>query len=57
MMLLKEVYPLQQEGVAKERAEKYLSGGNGALMGFELKGGLEARKEIYRLLERILSCC
>ena len=40
------IYPSVQEGVAKERAEKYLSGGNGALMGFELKGGLEAERNL-----------
>ena len=45
------IYPSVQEGVAKERAEKYLSGGNGALMGFELKGGLEAGKKFIDSLE------
>ena len=37
--------------MAKERAEKYLTGGNGALMGFELKGGLEAGKKFIDSLE------
>ncbi|MFL2719781.1 MAG: PLP-dependent transferase, partial [Gammaproteobacteria bacterium] len=32
-------------------AEKYLNGGNGALMGFELKGGLEAGKKFIDSLE------
>ena len=45
------IYPYVQEGVAKERAEKYLNGGNGALMGFELKGGLEAGKKFIDSLE------
>ena len=45
------IYPSVQEGVAKERAEKYLNGGNGALMGFELKGGLEAGKKFIDSLE------
>ena len=45
------IYPSVQEGVAKERAEKYLDGGNGALMGFELKGGLEAGKKFIDSLE------
>ena len=45
------IYPSVQEGVAKERAEKYLTGGNGALMGFELKGGLEAGKKFIDSLE------
>ncbi len=44
------IYPSMQEGVAKERAEKYLNGGNGALMGFELKG-LEAGKKFIDSLE------
>lgn len=45
------IYPSVQEGVAKERAKKYLNGGNGALMGFELKGGLEAGKKFIDSLE------
>ena len=45
------IYPSVQKGVAKERAEKYLNGGNGALMGFELKGGLEAGKKFIDSLE------
>ena len=45
------IYPSVQEGVAKQRAEKYLTGGNGALMGFELKGGLEAGKKFIDSLE------
>jgi O-acetylhomoserine (thiol)-lyase len=45
------IYPSVQEGVAKERAEKYLDGGNGALVGFELKGGLEAGKKFIDSLE------
>ena len=45
------IYPSVQKGVAKERAEKYLDGGNGALMGFELKGGLEAGKKFIDSLE------
>ena len=45
------IYPSVQGGLAKERAEKYLNGGNGALMGFELKGGLEAGKKFIDSLE------
>jgi len=45
------IYPSVQQGAAKERAEKYLNGGNGALMGFELKGGLEAGKKFIDSLE------
>jgi O-acetylhomoserine (thiol)-lyase len=45
------IYPSVQQGAAKERAEKYLNGGNGALMGFELKGGLAAGKKFIDSLE------
>ena len=38
----KVFHPSQQMGVAKQRAEKYLRGGQGGLVGFELKGGREA---------------
>ncbi|MDA9196501.1 PLP-dependent transferase, partial [Gammaproteobacteria bacterium] len=34
-----------------ERAEKYLKGGNGALMGVELKGGVESGKKFIDSLE------
>jgi len=40
----KVIYPGFHEGENKKRAEKYLQDGNGALIGFELKGGLEAGK-------------
>ena len=33
------------EGEIGERAKKYFKGGNGALMGMEVKGGLEAGKK------------
>ena len=43
-------HPSQQTGVGKQRAEKYLRGGQGGLVGFELKGGSEAgRKSIDAL--------
>lgn len=45
------IYPSVQDGVAKERAQKYLKGGNGALMGFELKGGVDAGKKFIDSLE------
>ena len=38
------IYPKYQQGVYKERAEKYLEEGNGPLVGFELEGGLDAGK-------------
>ena len=49
--VVRVIYPSVQQGAAKERAEKYLNGGNGALMGFELKGGLEAGKKFIDSLE------
>jgi O-acetylhomoserine (thiol)-lyase len=36
------IYPGLAEGVAKERADKYLHGGYGGLVGFELAGGKAA---------------
>lgn len=38
------IFPGLQKGKLKERADKYLKGGYGALIGFELKGGIEAGK-------------
>ena len=39
------IYPKYQQNIYKERAAKYLKQGNGPLVGFELKGGLEAGKK------------
>lgn len=36
------IYPGLMSGLARERADIYLKGGYGGLLGFELKGGLEA---------------
>ena len=47
----KVIYPSVQSGTAKERAEKYLKGVNGALMGVELKGGVESGKKFIDSLE------
>lgn len=47
----KVIYPSVQSGTAKERAGKYLKGGNGALMGVELKGGVESGKKFIDSLE------
>ncbi len=44
-------YPGIATGQPKERAEKYLSGGNGGLQGFEIKGGIEAGKKFINSLE------
>ena len=37
--------------VAQDRAEKYLSGGHGGLMGFEINGGRESGKKFIDSLE------
>ena len=39
------------------RAKKYLKNGNGALVGIELAGGIEAGKKIYRVFKDVLPCC
>ncbi|NCW79948.1 MAG: O-acetylhomoserine aminocarboxypropyltransferase/cysteine synthase [Pelagibacteraceae bacterium] len=41
----KVIYSTLHEGEIGERAKKYFKGGNGALMGMEVKGGLEAGKK------------
>ncbi len=38
----KTIYPGLMSGEARKRADKYLKGGFGGLVGFELKGGIEA---------------
>lgn len=47
----KVIYPSQQTGETRRRADKYLKGGYGALLGFELKGGLEAGRRFIDALE------
>jgi O-acetylhomoserine (thiol)-lyase len=47
----KVIYPSKATDLAKERADKYLPNGFGALMGFELKDGLEAGKKFINSLE------
>jgi O-acetylhomoserine (thiol)-lyase len=49
----KVIYPSAMEGYAKERADKYLTRGNGGLMGFEIKGGVEAGKKFINALEMV----
>ena len=44
-------YPGLAEGLKRERADKYLSGGYGALIGFELPGGLESGQKFIDSLE------
>ena len=45
------IHPSRQTGEAKRRAEAYLSGGQGGLVGFELKGGKEAGRRFIDALE------
>jgi len=44
-------HPSVQEGEAKRRADAYLTGGYGALVGFELKDGLDAGRKFIDSLE------
>jgi O-acetylhomoserine (thiol)-lyase len=45
------IYPSQQTGAARARAEKYLRRGYGGLVGFELAGGREAGRRFIDKLE------
>jgi O-acetylhomoserine (thiol)-lyase len=47
------IFPGFQDGEARRRADAYLSGGNGALVGMELKGGAEAGKKFIDSLQMI----
>jgi O-acetylhomoserine (thiol)-lyase len=45
------IYPGLQSGPARDRADKYLSGGYGGLVGFELAAGREAGRRFIDALE------
>ncbi|MBX7199542.1 MAG: PLP-dependent transferase [Rhodospirillaceae bacterium] len=45
------IYPSQQTGEFKRRADAYLKGGLGALLGFELKGGADAGRKFIDSLK------
>jgi O-acetylhomoserine (thiol)-lyase len=45
------IHPAFQTGAARERAEKYLKGGYGGLVGFELAGGREAGRRFIDALQ------
>ncbi len=47
----KVIYPGLQSGMAKQRADKYLKGGYGGLVGFELSGGLSAGQRFIDALK------
>jgi O-acetylhomoserine (thiol)-lyase len=45
------IYPGLMKGETKRRADTYLKGGHGGLVGFELKGGLDAGRKFIDSLE------
>jgi O-acetylhomoserine (thiol)-lyase len=47
----KVIHPSKQDGEARRRADKYLKGGLGSLMGFELAGGKNAGEKFINSLE------
>ncbi|HEY8063225.1 MAG TPA: PLP-dependent transferase [Methylosinus sp.] len=47
----KVIHPSRQNGAERERADKYLKGKYGALVGFELAGGLEAGRRFIDALK------
>ncbi|WP_322515937.1 PLP-dependent transferase [Rhodopseudomonas palustris] len=47
----KVIHPSKQTGVARERADKYLKGKFGGLVGFELAGGLDAGRKFIDALQ------
>ena len=47
----KVIHPSYQKGEAKRRAEKYLKGGQGGLVGFEIKGGKDAGRKFIDALK------
>lgn len=49
--VLKVIHPSQQSGDARARADKYLKGGLGALVGIELAGGKEAGRKFIEALQ------
>jgi len=45
------IHPSQQSGEARARADRYLKGGYGGLLGFELEGGVEAGRKFIDALK------
>jgi len=45
------IYPSLYKGEVANRAKKYFKGGNGALVGLEIKGGVEAGKKFIDSLK------
>jgi len=49
--VIKVIYPAQQSGETRRRADAYLKGGYGGLVGFELEGGSEAGRRFIDSLQ------
>lgn len=49
----KVIHPSLQTGLAAERAAKYLHGGQGGLVGFELKAGVDAGRKFIDALQLV----
>jgi len=49
----KVIHPAVQKGEARRRADAYMKGGYGALIGFELKGGKEAGRKFIDSLQML----
>jgi O-acetylhomoserine (thiol)-lyase len=47
----KVIHPSLAKGISKARADKYLKGGYGGLVGFELKGGVDVGKNFINALK------
>ena len=47
----KVIHPSKQDGESRHRADTYLKGGYGSLMGFELAGGKDAGETFINALE------
>ena len=49
--MTKVIHPSLMDGEAKKRADAVMNGGYGALLGFELEGGVEAGKKFIDNLQ------
>jgi O-acetylhomoserine (thiol)-lyase len=49
--IAKVIYPTEHKNEVANRAKKYLKGGNGGLVGIELKGGIESGKKFIEALK------